>query len=163
MNLEFILKYEREHPYVVAFALAFIIFMIILFYTPPMEVTDQMNSLDDEIRILNVDTFRAPKRVVKKIISIDKGEPTVDDSVKKASGTSLENSAFDIDALENRIETVWKVLEKKDIDRKFLYSRSLISPATCCLVNPDGETTVEKAFKTVRDLSSRLREKHQLD
>ena len=67
-----------------------------------------------------------------------------------------------IGALENRLETVWRVLEKKGIDREFLFSHSLISPATCCLVNPDGETTVEKAFKIVRDLSARLREKYQL-
>jgi hypothetical protein len=54
------------------------------------------------------------------------------------------------------------VLEKKGIDKEHLLSRSLISPATCCLVNPDGEKTVEKAFKVVQNLSRRLREKHFL-
>lgn len=48
------------------------------------------------------------------------------------------------------------------IDRDFLISRSLISPATCCLVNPDGTVTVEKAFATVRELSVRLREHFKL-
>jgi len=38
----------------------------------------------------------------------------------------------------------------------------LISPATCCLVNPDGEKTVEKAFVVVREVSRRLREKYKL-
>ncbi|SFM62947.1 hypothetical protein [Thermodesulforhabdus norvegica] len=44
------------------------------------------------------------------------------------------------------------------IDREMLISRSLLSPATCCLVNPDGAATVEKAFGVVKELSGRLRE-----
>jgi len=38
----------------------------------------------------------------------------------------------------------------------------LLSPATCCLVNPDGEKTVEKAFKVIRHLSESLRGKYNL-
>jgi len=38
----------------------------------------------------------------------------------------------------------------------------MLSPATCCLVNPDGEKTVEKAFETIIKLSQRLREKMNL-
>ena len=67
-----------------------------------------------------------------------------------------------IDSLEKRLISLWKVLSSKGIDRDFLLSRSLISPATCCLVNPDGESTVEKAFNVVRNLSIRLREKYRL-
>ena len=65
-------------------------------------------------------------------------------------------------SLEKRLETLWRSLAKKGIDREFLFSRSLLSPATCCLVNPDGEKTVEAAFQTVIDLSARLREKYGL-
>ena len=43
-----------------------------------------------------------------------------------------------------------------------MLARSLLSPATCCLVNPDGEKTVERAFERVRELSIRLREKNGL-
>jgi len=68
----------------------------------------------------------------------------------------------DMNSLENRLEGLWDSLAHEGIDREFLLSRSMISPATCCLVNPDGEKTVEKAFKTTQDLSSRLREKHGL-
>jgi len=35
----------------------------------------------------------------------------------------------------------------------------MLSPATCCLVNPDGEKTVKEAFKMTPELSFRLREK----
>ena len=68
----------------------------------------------------------------------------------------------DMDALENRLEGLWNSLAQEGVNREFLLSRSMLSPATCCLVNPDGERTVEKAFKTVQDLSRRIREKNRL-
>lgn len=67
-----------------------------------------------------------------------------------------------IDSLEKRLEEIWTVLERKAIDRDFLLERSLLSPATCCLVNPDKEKTVDKAFLMIGELSKRLREKHAL-
>ena len=67
-----------------------------------------------------------------------------------------------IDTLMNQLENVWNILAKKGIEKELLLSRSLISPATCCLVNPDGEKTVEAAFKVVQDFSGRLRDKYNL-
>lgn len=69
----------------------------------------------------------------------------------------------DMDSMAARLEEIWKTLGKSGIDREFLLSRSLISPATCCLVNPDGEKTVEKAFGMVTALSRRLREENGLE
>ncbi|MBA4369616.1 MAG: hypothetical protein C0403_18485, partial [Desulfobacterium sp.] len=63
-----------------------------------------------------------------------------------------------LDSLKTRLISVWDFLDQKGIDKEFLVSRSLLSPATCCLVNPDGEKTVEKAFGVVTELSRRLRE-----
>ena len=68
----------------------------------------------------------------------------------------------DMVSLEKRLEEMWLSLEKKGIDLELLLSQSMLSPATCCLVNPDGEKTVEKAFKIIRRLSERLREKYHL-
>ena len=68
----------------------------------------------------------------------------------------------DMDSLEKRLEGLWTCLADEGIDREFLLSRSMLSPATCSLVNTDGERTVEKAFKTPHALSSRLREKNRL-
>ncbi len=69
-----------------------------------------------------------------------------------------------ISSLEKRLV---KLLEGASIttgmDMKELLSRSLISPATCCLVNPDGTKTVEKAFEIVKILSLRLRERFGFD
>jgi hypothetical protein len=65
-------------------------------------------------------------------------------------------------SLENQLETNWSVLDKKGIDRDFLISRSLLAPATCCLVNPDKEKTVERAYKMIKNLSDTLRGKYRL-
>ncbi len=70
--------------------------------------------------------------------------------------------AENIRSLETRLTGVWDFLSGKGIDREFLLSRSLLSPATCCLINPDGETTVEKAFAVVNELSLRLRDRYKL-
>ena len=70
--------------------------------------------------------------------------------------------AENIKTLESRLTEIWNGLAKKGIDTEYLISKSLISPATCCLVNPDREKTVEKAFKVVQDLSERLRHKYEL-
>jgi len=67
-----------------------------------------------------------------------------------------------MDSLANQLENVWRILEQKGIEKAHLLSQSLISPATCCLVNPDGEKTVEAAFKVVQDLSGRLRDTYKL-
>ena len=68
--------------------------------------------------------------------------------------------AENIKTLEARLLDVWNSLANKGIDREFLISKSLISPATCCLVNPDGEKTVEKAFGVVKELSRRLKDRY---
>jgi hypothetical protein len=68
-----------------------------------------------------------------------------------------------LDSLEALLESVWSRLFAKGIDRDLLFSRSLLSPATCCLVNPDIEKTVEKGFAAVKHLSERLREKYGLE
>ena len=65
-----------------------------------------------------------------------------------------------IETLTTLLENVWNILGKKGIEKEYLLSKSLISPATCCLVNPDGEKTVEKAFRVVQNLSQKLREKY---
>ncbi|MGM0452407.1 MAG: hypothetical protein ACQERN_04490 [Thermodesulfobacteriota bacterium] len=67
-----------------------------------------------------------------------------------------------IDTLADLLERTWQRLYQKGIDRDQMLSQSLISPATCCLVNPDGGATVEKGFATVQQLSEHLREKHGL-
>ena len=71
-------------------------------------------------------------------------------------------AAENAQSLTGRLEEIWSILSSKGIDRDLMLARSLLSPATCCLVNPDGEKTVEEAFKVVQELAARLREKYNL-
>jgi hypothetical protein len=68
----------------------------------------------------------------------------------------------DLASLGDRLADIWGALDKKGIDQRFILSRSMLSPATCCLVNPDREKTVEKAFTTIQRLALMLREKYGL-
>ena len=66
-----------------------------------------------------------------------------------------------MESLETRLERSGDT-GKIGTGNPFLLSRSLLSPATCCLVNPDREKTVEKGFRMIHELSGRLREKYNL-
>jgi len=65
-------------------------------------------------------------------------------------------------SIENRLKSLWNTLTKSGIDRDVLLSQSMLSPATCCLVNADREKTVEKAFALTKELSGRLRAEYCL-
>ena len=57
--------------------------------------------------------------------------------------------------LARRLEGLWESLEGEGLEREAVAARSLLTPATCCLVNPDLTATVERAFavlEEVRDL-----------
>ena len=69
----------------------------------------------------------------------------------------------DMESLERRLKQVWEGIGKQGIDLELLRARSLLSPATCCLVNPDGDRTVEKAFKVIKRLSEKLREEYKVN
>jgi len=62
-----------------------------------------------------------------------------------------------IDSIDQKLKDIWHSLSKKGIDVDLMISRSLLSPATCFLVNPDGFKTVEGAFRMTKALSERLR------
>jgi hypothetical protein len=66
----------------------------------------------------------------------------------------------EIPTLIGRLETIWKTLWARGVDRQQLLSQAMLSPATCCLVNPDKERTVERAFVAVKRMAVLLREKY---
>jgi hypothetical protein len=66
----------------------------------------------------------------------------------------------EIPSLIHRLETVWEILISKGIDRAQLIDRAMLSPATCCLVNPDKERTVERAFAAVKQMAEVLKSKY---
>ncbi len=104
----------------------------------------------------NAEIFASCASSVKRFL--DKGNIIVWGIVP----TGLEAyRAENIEFLMFKLETIWKSLQKRGIDLDQIVSQSMISPATCCLVNPDRERTVEKAFKMSCDMSDMLKEKYQ--
>ncbi len=67
-----------------------------------------------------------------------------------------------MDTLTAQLEHVWQTLAKRGIDLPHMLEKSMLSPATCCLVNPDQEKTVDNAFSIVQKLSELLRDKYKL-
>ncbi len=61
------------------------------------------------------------------------------------------------------LESTWQGLYDEGLDRDLLLSHSLLSPATCCLINPDKQKTVNLAFTSLIQLSESLRQKYKLD
>ena len=70
-------------------------------------------------------------------------------------------SKSNIPALGKQLENIWDYLFQKSIDLDLMLNQSLLSPATCCLINPDKDKTVEKAFAMINELSQYLREKYR--
>jgi hypothetical protein len=67
-----------------------------------------------------------------------------------------------VDYLKERLENFWENLSKKGVDQEKLLRQSLLAPATCNLMNPDKDKTVEKAFEMLQELSKRIREEYRL-
>ena len=67
------------------------------------------------------------------------------------------------DHLIGQLESVWAALAAAGIDRDQLLAQSLLSPATCCLINPDREKTVAQAYTWLREVSHRLRDQYHLE
>jgi len=67
-----------------------------------------------------------------------------------------------VGSLMKQLETFWESLAQKGVDQEKLVRQSLLAPATCNLMNPDQEKTVERAFEWLRALSASIRSKYAL-
>ncbi|MCP4021613.1 MAG: hypothetical protein GY729_07210, partial [Desulfobacteraceae bacterium] len=105
----------------------------------------------------NADIFAACAKSVKSFL--DKGGILAWGIVP----TGFENfEKENLDFLAFKLESIWKALGSKGIGIDQIVNNSLLSPATCCLVNQDKEKTVEKAFQLTKRLSETLRERYDL-
>jgi len=120
--------------------------------------------LNLDLDILSLDVFSNGERFVSHADSIkrflDRGGVLVWGQVP----TNVEPfEQQNLDSMAAQLEALWERLVNKGLDREQLLAGSLLSPATCCLVNPDGTATVDKAFDMISSLSQRLRSKYGLD
>ena len=61
-----------------------------------------------------------------------------------------------MEGLSHHIETLWRELEQSGFDLQQILSQSILMPATCALMNPDGFETVEKVYDCLKKLSRQL-------
>ncbi|MGB3210523.1 MAG: hypothetical protein WBB19_07430 [Desulforhopalus sp.] len=61
-----------------------------------------------------------------------------------------------------KLENIWQHFGKKGIDIEQIIAQSMLSPATCCLVNPDKGRTVENVFSMTNHLSRMLQKKYKI-
>ena len=66
-------------------------------------------------------------------------------------------------SLKERLEVFWEVLSRKGVDHERLLRQSLLAPATCNLMNPDKEKSVERAFEMLKELSEKIRGEYHLN
>ncbi|MBU2430033.1 MAG: hypothetical protein KKH99_05020, partial [Proteobacteria bacterium] len=105
----------------------------------------------------NAEIFASCAKSIKKFL--DKGGVLVWGIVPTGIETFEKEN---LDLLAFKLKGIWKALDKKGVGIDQIINHSMISPATCCLVNQDKEKTVEKAFLLTKRLSQTLRENYGL-
>ncbi len=64
---------------------------------------------------------------------------------------------WDAPGLVAELERIWALLAERGVPEDLLRSQALITPATCCLINPDRTASVDKAFALTHEVSRLLR------
>jgi hypothetical protein len=67
----------------------------------------------------------------------------------------------DVESITSRLLIMWRILENKGVSREVLVRNSIIAPAACNLMNPDGTATVENAFRLLGEVSKSIAEASQ--
>lgn len=65
--------------------------------------------------------------------------------------------------LIERVAGFFGYLTRRGIPKELLVARAWLAPARCCLVNPDGHLTVEKAFGLLAEVAAGLRRRYGMD
>ena len=73
-----------------------------------------------------------------------------------------EIEAQTVDLLVKQLEDFWDYLARMGIDKKLILDRAWLAPARCCLVNSNGSASVDQAFKVLKEISTRIRDKYSL-
>ncbi|MGI6615192.1 MAG: hypothetical protein ACOX30_04100 [Dethiobacteria bacterium] len=63
----------------------------------------------------------------------------------------------DLHSMIDRINELWSHLEQGGIAREQLLRQAWFAPARCCLINSDGEATVERSFKLLKKVAAHFR------
>ena len=62
-----------------------------------------------------------------------------------------------IKSMISRLEEIWEYMGKFGIARQQILQQSWFAPARCCLVNQDGEETVEKSYELLQQVAGHFK------
>ncbi len=119
--------------------------------------------LQTPMDILSFNAFGRGDRFVNHVPSLKRfldGGGTVGWGIVPANFDDFR--ASDLPELMAHLEGLWDALEGAGLPRERVLPRSLLLPATCALVNPDGGATVEGCYDLLRELSFRVRQRYGL-
>lgn len=94
---DFIIRWEEKHPYRFAFCISSIILLYLLFYSRPIEVSQDDLVPVENITFVDIEKFKAAKFVARKDYT-DSDVNVTDDTtnVERATGTSEDADAVDL-------------------------------------------------------------------
>jgi len=61
----------------------------------------------------------------------------------------------------DRLELLWDALEKNGISREVLVPQGMLMPATCSLINLDGDATVDRAYDNLIQVADHLKSRYK--
>ncbi len=62
-----------------------------------------------------------------------------------------------VKSMIEKLEEMWVYLENTGVPREQILSQAWLAPSRCCLVNPDGELTVEKSYRMLKEVSEHFK------
>jgi len=73
---------------------------------------------------------------------------------------TAEQEQYALPYLFGKLEEYWDYLAQHGVDRELLVKQAWLAPARCCLINADGDATVTRAFRLLKELAKKLKEKY---
>lgn len=68
-----------------------------------------------------------------------------------------ELSLETVKTLTDRLLELWKFLNNNGIDEAQIFDRSWLAPSRCCLINVDGNASIDNSYALLREISQNLR------
>ncbi|MBN1533149.1 MAG: energy transducer TonB [Spirochaetes bacterium] len=151
--LKKIAQWQEQHPYRFAFIIAMVMFCYILFYSPPLELTEEDITPTDDIVFLDIDKIQSQlaRRVTRRDVSPTEGEidPNKSD-VDRAYGMTDDPNAVDLAFQPN-------VVPPRPIGRLMkLYPRIAREKGIEAMINVELLIASNGRVKAVRILGIRL-------
>ena len=94
-----VMAWEKRHPYLFSFIASLVIVSFMLFFSPPLEMSEEDLMPSDNIQFLDIDRIQAQaaRRVTRTEVSTTAGETDQSRSdVERAQGTSDDPNAVDL-------------------------------------------------------------------